>query len=44
MQSKLRQAVMIWTTATTPTNWLEYNGQTVDQTLYPQLYAVMNTV
>ena len=36
--------IMIWPTSTIPTNWLECNGQSVSQSLYPQLYAVMTTL
>ena len=36
--------IMIWPTTNIPTNWLECNGQTVSQSLYPQLYAIMATV
>ena len=36
--------IMIWNTTNIPTNWLECNGQTVNQGLYPQLYTIMTTV
>ena len=36
--------IMIWATTTIPTNWLECNGQNVDQSKYSQLYAMMTTV
>ena len=37
-------SIMIWSTSTLPTNWLECNGQAVNQSLYPQLYAMMTTL
>ena len=36
--------IMIWATTTIPTNWLECNGQTVNQSKRPQLYAMVTTV
>ena len=36
--------ITLWSTTTIPTNWLECNGQTVDQSKYPQLYAIMTSV
>ena len=36
--------IMIWSTINIPTNWLECNGRAVNQSLFPQLYAIMNIV
>ena len=35
---------MIWATTVIPNNWLECNGQAVDQSKYPQLYVIMANV
>ena len=36
--------IMIWPTLNIPTNWLKCKGKAVSQTLFPQLYSIMNTV
>lgn len=34
----------MWAKSTLPTDWLECNGQTVNQSLYPSLFALMSSV
>lgn len=36
-------SIVMWYTATPPTGWLICNGQAVNSTLYPSLYAIMTT-
>jgi hypothetical protein len=37
-------SIVMWAKSSLPSNWLECNGQSVNQTLYPDLYSLMSNV
>lgn len=37
-------SIVMWAKSSLPNNWLECNGQSVNQTLYPDLYSLMSNV
>ena len=37
-------SIVMWAKSTIPNGWLECNGQSINQTLYPDLYSLMSNV